>query len=73
MLCSHVLQHYHVLLQAFMGNPQLQARMQSLKDDPEFADFFKEIQTGGMQVRLWRDLISKTNTCSTAFNMMLGA
>lgn len=33
-----------------MGNPQLQARMQALRSDPEFKDFFAEIQAGGMQV-----------------------
>ncbi len=32
-----------------MGNPQLQARMQSLRNDPEFADFFKDIASGGIQ------------------------
>ncbi len=37
-------------VQAVMANPQLQQRMQALRDDPEFADFFKEVQSGGMQV-----------------------
>ncbi|KAJ9514411.1 hypothetical protein QJQ45_012369 [Haematococcus lacustris] len=38
------------LLQAVMGNPALQARMQELRKDPEFAGFWSELQTGGMQV-----------------------
>ncbi|KAJ9514669.1 hypothetical protein QJQ45_028451, partial [Haematococcus lacustris] len=35
---------------AVMGNPALQARMQELRKDPEFAGFWSELQTGGMQV-----------------------
>lgn len=34
--------------QAAMANPALQQRMAELKDDPEFKDMFKEIETGGM-------------------------
>jgi hypothetical protein len=34
--------------QAAMNNPALQQRMMELKDDPEFRDMFKEIETGGM-------------------------
>ncbi|GFH07851.1 ankyrin repeat domain-containing protein 2, partial [Haematococcus lacustris] len=34
---------------AVMGNPALQARMQELRKDPEFAGFWSELQTGGMQ------------------------
>ncbi|PNH09850.1 Ankyrin repeat domain-containing protein 2 [Tetrabaena socialis] len=36
-------------MQAVMQNQQLQQRMQALKEDPEFAEYFKEIQKGGMQ------------------------
>ncbi|KAJ9514119.1 hypothetical protein QJQ45_002227 [Haematococcus lacustris] len=36
-------------MQAVMGNPALQARMQELRKDPEFAGFWSELQTGGMQ------------------------
>ena len=34
--------------QQAMANPELQKRMAELKDDPEFKDMFKEIETGGM-------------------------
>lgn len=37
-------------MQSVMGNPQLQAKLQSLRNDPEFAGFFQELQAGGMQV-----------------------
>eukprot|EP00198_Chlamydomonas_reinhardtii_P002423 XP_001691759.1 predicted protein [Chlamydomonas reinhardtii] len=36
-------------MQAAMQNQALQQRMASLKDDPEFADIFADIQKGGMQ------------------------
>lgn len=37
-------------MQSFMANPQLQQKLQTLRNDPDFADFFKDLQTGGMQV-----------------------
>jgi hypothetical protein len=37
-------------MQSVMMNPKLQQRMQELRNDPDMADFWKEIQTGGMQV-----------------------
>ncbi|KAG2422652.1 hypothetical protein HXX76_015889 [Chlamydomonas incerta] len=36
-------------MQAAMQNQALQQRMASLKDDPEFAEIFADIQKGGMQ------------------------
>lgn len=34
--------------QQAMANPELQKRMAELKDDPQFEEMFKEIETGGM-------------------------
>ena len=36
-------------MQSYMANPALQQRMATLRDDPEFAEVFAEIQAGAWQ------------------------
>ncbi len=40
-------------MQAYMASPVLQQRMATLRDDPEFAEVFAEIQAGD-----WRCVLS---------------
>ncbi|GAX85579.1 hypothetical protein CEUSTIGMA_g12994.t1 [Chlamydomonas eustigma] len=45
-------QQQMVQMQSFLQNQKLQERMKTLKDDPEFADIFKDIQKNGMSAMM---------------------